>query len=188
MTDPNIPNLHQFGNDRRRGNLLGIEPYMVPKDYASADAFYNKLNNYMLAAQREKWLNKKTIVVFPEYIGTWLVLAGESENVFQATTLNSAEQKLVLHNLWKFITSLLISKEKGKTEAAFFRMKAEQMAEIYHTVFSRLAREYAVTIVAGSTVLPTPQVSDRGLRPTKGSLYNISIVYGPDGTPYPWTR
>jgi len=185
MNDLASPNLHQLGEDRERGNLLGIEPYMVPGDYMSAGSFHNKLNSYLLAAQREQWLNEKTIVVFPEFIGSWLVLAEENEKIFQANTLSSAEQTMVLQNIWKFITSLLISKEKGKAEAAFFRMKAEQMANIYNDVFSRLAKEYDVTIVAGSIVLPALQVSDQKLILSKGPLYNISIVYRPDGTPYP---
>ena len=185
MTDLNIPNLHQLGSNRGHGNLLGIEPYMVPQDYASADSFYNKLKMYLLAAQREQWLNEKTIVVFPEYIGSWLVLAGESEKVFQAATFNAATQALVLNNLWRFIKTFLASKEKNKTNAAFFRMKAKQMADIYHDVFSQLAKEFAVTIVSGSIILPAPHISNGGLTLSDGPLYNVSLVYQPNGEPHP---
>ena len=185
MNDLNSPNLHQLGSNRGHGNMLGIEPYMILKDYKSAESFYNKLNSYMLAAQREKWLNQKTVVVFPEYIGSWLLLAEEGEKIFQATTVSSAEQMMVFHHLWDFIRKFLVAKETGKAEAAFFRMKAEQMAGIYHAVFSQLAKEYAVTVVAGSIIIPAPQISNRQLILTKGSLFNTSIVYGPDGTPYP---
>jgi len=185
MNDLNIPNLHQLGSDRGHGNLLGIEPFMIPQDYISAESFYKKLTSYLLAAQREKWLNEKTIVVFPEYIGSWLVLTGENEKVFQAATFSSAERTMVLHHLWDFIRNFLVAKETGKAEAAFFRMKADQMAAIYHDVFSRLAKEYAVTIVAGSIILPAPKISNRQLILSNGPLYNTSIVYQPDGTPYP---
>jgi len=184
VDDLSHPNLHQHGSDRGRGNLLGIEPYMTPQDYVSKESFYNKLNDYLLVAQREHWLNEKTIVVFPEYIGSWLVLAGESEKIFQAATLETAEQALALRHLLKFIANLFASREKGKAEAAFFRMKANQMADMYHEVFSRLAREYVVTIVAGSIVLPAPQISSRQLIPSDGPLYNLSLVYQPDGTPH----
>jgi len=185
MNDLSIPNLHQLGSDRGRGNLLGIEPYMIPQDYISADSFYNKLNNYIIAAQHENWLNDKTVIVFPEYIGSWLVLAGENEKVLQTTTLSSAERTIAVNHLWSFIRNFLAAKESGRAEAAFFRMKAEQMAGIYHDVFSRLARGYAATIVAGSIVLPSPQVSNRGLILNKGHLFNTSIVYQSDGNPYP---
>ena len=185
MNDLNIPNLHQLGSNRGRGNLLGIEPYMIPQDYRSAETFYNKLNSYLLVAQQEKWLNENTVVVFPEYIGSWLVFAGENEKVFQTTTLSSAERTMVLHNLWGFIRNYIGARETGRAEAAFFRMKADQMAAIYHDAFSRLAKEHAVTIVAGSIILPAPQISKRGLLLSKGPLHNTSIVYQPDGRPYP---
>ena len=185
MTDLNIPNLHQLGSDRGHGNLLGIEPYMVPQDYASGDSFYKKLKTYLLAAQREQWLNEKTIVVFPEYVGSWLVLAGENKKIYQAATFNAAAQELVLNNFWKFIKTFLASKEKNKTNAAFFRMKAKQMADIYNDVFSRLAKEFAVTIVAGSIILPAPHISNGQLILSEGPLYNVSIVYQPNGEPHP---
>ncbi|HUG34786.1 MAG TPA: nitrilase-related carbon-nitrogen hydrolase, partial [Anaerolineales bacterium] len=183
--DPSVPNLYQQGSDRSRGNLLGVEPYMIPQDYASKESFFNKLNGCLLAAQRQKWLNKKTIVVFPEFIGTWLALAGEGDQIFRALTINAAERAMVLSNPLRFIANLLASREKGRAEAAFFRMKANQMVEIYQDVFSRLAQEYAVTIVAGSIVLPPLQISGRQLILTGGSLHNTCIVYQPDGMPYP---
>jgi hypothetical protein len=185
MEDLFLPSLHQCGNDQGRGNLLGIEPYMIPQDYATKKSFFSKLNGYLLAAQREKWLGEKTILVFPEYIGTWLVLAGEDEAVFQSRTLTSAERGMVFRHPLKFVTSWLKSPEKGRAEAAFFRMKANQMAEIYQDVFSQLARDYSVTIVAGSIVLPAPQISSEGLILTEGPLQNVSVIYRRDGTPEP---
>ena len=180
-----IPNLHQLGSDRGRGNLLGIEPYMVPKDYASKESFFTKLNSYLLIAQRQNWLNEKTIVVFPEYVGSWLVLAGEGEKIFKVTTFNAAERTMVLSHLFRFFANWLASREKGRAEAAFFRMKSKQMAEIYLNVFSQLAKGYAVTIVAGSIVLPALQISGEKLSLTNGHLYNTSVVFQRDGRPYP---
>ena len=185
MDDLSVPNLHQLGDDRGRGNLLGIEPYMIPQDYASQESFSKKLNGYLLAAQRENWLNEKTIVLFPEYLGTWLVLAGESEKIFQSATLEAAERALVFHHPLMFTSYFFKSKEKGRAEAAFFRMKARVMAGIYHNVFSQLARDYAVTIVAGSIVLPAPQISSRQLVPTDGPLRNSGVIYQPNGEPHP---
>jgi len=185
MDNPTLPNLHQLGNERGRGNLLGIEPYMLPQDYASKESFFNKLNSYLLAAHRAQWLNEKTIVLFPEYIGTWLVIANESEKIFQGTTLATVERAMVFRHPLKFGAYFLKSKEKGRAEAAFFRMKANQMAAIYQDVFSQLAQTYAVTIIAGSIVLPAPQISSRKLILNEGPLRNVSVVYGPDGAPHP---
>ena len=185
MDELTTPYLYQLGRDRGRGNLLGVEPYITPRDYASKESFFDALNSYMLVARREKWLNEKTIVLFPEYIGTWLILANESANIFRAQSLAAAERIMFLSHLMKIGAYILKSKEKGRVSAAFFRMKAGQMAEIYQDVFSRLAQEYRVTIVAGSIVLPAPQVSSRGLILNDGPLRNVSVIFRPDGSPAP---
>jgi predicted amidohydrolase len=184
MDDLFIPNLHQLGKDQGRGNLLGIEPYMTPWDYATRESFFERLKSYLVIAQREKWLNEKTIVVFPEYVGSGLVLAGEREEVYRSSTVESAARQILFHNLFKFITHWLKSRERGRAEAAFFRMKAHQMGEIYHSVFSQLARDFTTTIAAGSIVLPAPEISNGKLILTKGPLQNVSVIYQPDGTPY----
>jgi hypothetical protein len=64
-------------------------------------------------------------------------------------------------------------------------MKAPSMAKIYDEVFSSLAKEYAVTMVAGSIVLPEPQILRGKLIAGTGPLYNISAVYAPDGSIHP---
>ena len=179
------PNLHQLGSDRGRGNLLGIEPYMLQQDYASRESFFNKLNSYLRLAKREKILNEKTIVVFPEYVGSWLVLAGEGEKIFRAATFNTAKRIMVFSHPFRFVATWLASREKGRAEAAFFRMKANQMVAIYQDVFSQLAQEYAVTIVAGSIILPALHISNGRLVLTDGPLYNTSAIFQPDGRPYP---
>ena len=185
MDDLALAKFHQLGSDRGRGNLLGIEPYMIPQDYACEESFFNKLNSYLLTAQREKCLSEKTIVLFPEHIGTWLALAGESSETFRAAALWAAERVMVLHHLLPFFSYVMRSKEKGRMEAALFRMKAPQVANIYQNVFSRLAREYSATIIAGSIILPASQIEGCRLAPQEGPLYNTSVVFRSDGKPDP---
>jgi predicted amidohydrolase len=184
MDELTIPNVHQLGCDRGLGNLLGVEPYITPHDYSSKESFFDLLNNCMLAARRESWLNEKTIVLFPEYIGTWLVLTGESGKLFRASSLAAAERTMFFSHPLKIGATILKSKERGGA-AAFFRMKAGQMAEIYHDVFSRLAREFAVTIIAGSIVLPAPHISGRGLILAEGPLHNVSVIFQSDSAAAP---
>jgi len=179
------PDLHQLGSDRARGNLLGIAPYMTPQDYMSQESYFDKLNVYLQIAQHAGWLNEKTIVLFPEHLGTWLVFANENKKIFQAPTLDAAERAMVLLHPVKFILHFLKSTEKGRAEAAFFRVKAKQMAAIHYDVFSQLARNYAITLIAGSTILPAPQISNGELLLNEGPLRSVSILYQPDGTPHP---
>src|SRR5574338_209434 len=91
-----VPNTYQFGSDLGRGNLLGVEPYMTQRDFASKEAFFSKLKSYLSTAQRQNWLNEKTVVIFPEYIGSWLALAGEDEKIVHAPSIKSAERAMIL--------------------------------------------------------------------------------------------
>lgn len=173
-----------YGEDRGAGNLLGIQSYMVPYDYASRDTFYAKLDGYLAEARARGWLTAKTVAVFPEFIGTWLVLEGEKQGAFAAGRSAQALKQVVLANLPAFIRHLVFAPAEDGVKHSLFRMKAAAMAAAYHGTFSRLARHYGVTIVAGSIVLPAPEVAGGGLRIHNGPLYNVSVVYGPDGTPH----
>ena len=184
MADLHLEECVELGKDSGRGNLLGIEPYITANDYASAQALQSKLDGYMAEAEHRAWLNEKTIILLPEYFGTWLVLADEPESVFQTDKLAVAEQRLVLRHILGFLRQLLTAEEKGKLEAAVFRLKAETMAKAYDDVLSHTAKNYRVTMIGGSTVLPAPQVRGGRLVAGKGPLYGVTPIYGPDGCAY----
>jgi len=177
-----LQEITEYGTDTQCGNLLGIQPFMVSEDYVSGEAFYAKLSGYLDVASQMGWLNEKTIVVLPEYIGTWLVVVGENQRVHRAASIARAMQALVLGNPFSFIKTLPSAEADDVVKYALFRMKAAQMAEVYHHVFSRLAQKYAVTAVAGSILLPSPGVSDGRLTIGDGPLYNVSVVYDPGGS------
>ena len=179
-----IQEVAEYGADAQRGNLLGIQPFMVPADYTSADTFCAKIDGYLGMVSRRGWLGERTIVVLPEYIGTWLVSAGEGERVYRAETIARAMQALVLSHPLRFAGALPRSRSKDVVKGALFRMQAVRMAEIYHAVFSGLARKHRVTIVAGSIVLPSPEVKSGRLVVGRGALHNVSVVYGPNGLAY----
>jgi len=173
-----------YGEDRGCGNLLGVEPYMLPGDYASERFFHSRLETYLRAAHDRGWLKRDTVVVFPEYIGTWLVALGEKRTVFLAPSLTEATRALVSANLGPYLRAYTASPEPDRAVAAVFRMKARAMASAYDATFSSLARDHGVTIVAGSIVLPGPRVLAGRLHATDGPLYNVSATYGPDGRAY----
>lgn len=176
-----------LGTDTGRGNLVAIQADMRAEDYRSEASFIAKLGASLQTAQAQGWLSNRTIAVFPEYVGTWLVAAGESEAVWAAKVLQQAMRALVLAHPLAFARNLIAAREKGRTEAALFRLKARSMAEIYTRAFSGLAKQYGVTIVAGSILLPEPQVAAGQVEPGKGSaaLQNVSAVFQPDGQIYP---
>jgi predicted amidohydrolase len=169
------------GTDRGRGNILGVQPYMLPDDYASAAHFSRKLDGYLAAARAHGFIRRKTIVVLPEYLGTWLVIAGEKADVYRATTIHTALQRLVVSNLGPFLRQLPRGDARERAKAAVFQMKARAMAAIYQQVFAQLARKYQTYIVAGSIILPAPRVTHGVLSCGDGPLANVSVLYGPDG-------
>ena len=177
----NLSEVHSLGRDTGNGNLLGIQPYMLAADYATEARFHQKLDGYLAAAREKGLIGTKTVVVFPEFLGSWLVVTGEKRTVYEARTVKEAATLIALSNLPSFMSAYLGARARDRMTAALFRMKAREMAGIYQRVFSRLAKDYGVTIVAGSILLPSPQVKDGNLLAGDGPLYNTTVVYGPDG-------
>lgn len=166
-----------------RGNLLGIQPELFPTDYQSPQRLHRKLAAYLQQARDQGLLNDKTIVVLPEHVGTWLMLSGEKDELYQASSLEEAMNWLAVSNPFKFARALISAKGESRLDDAHLRMKAKTMARDYQALFGGLAREFGVTLVAGSIVLPEPTVSDGQLEIGRGALYNSTLVFGSDGLP-----
>jgi len=179
--DLNLTGVESFGEDRGNGNLLGIQPWMVPSDYASEERFRRKLDGYLAAARKAGFLGPDTVVVLPEYLGTWLVVVGEKASVYSAATVAEATRAMAFSNLPSLLRWTIVSPAPDRTRYALFRMKARSMAATYDRVLSGLARSYGVTLVGGSIVLPDPRIRDGRLAAGSGPLYNVCVVYGPDG-------
>ncbi|OOG81862.1 carbon-nitrogen hydrolase family protein [Pseudomonas sp. A25(2017)] len=171
------------GTPADRGNLLGIQPELFPTDYQSPERLHRKLAAYLQAARDQGLLNAKTVVVLPEHIGTWLMVGGEKDELYQATTLKEAMNWLAVSNPLAFIQALVSAQGDNRLGDAYLRMKAERMAHDYQALFGGLAKEFGITLVAGSIVLPEPSVSDGELKVGRGALYNSSLVFGSDGRP-----
>ena len=171
------------GTPADRGNLLGIQPELFPTDYQSPERLHRKLAAYLQKAQDQGLLNEKTIVVLPEHVGTWLMVSGEKDELYQATTLKEAMNWLAVSNPLKFVRALISAKGEKRLDDAHLRMKAKAMAKDYQALFGGLAKEFHVTLVAGSIVLPEPSIIDGTLKIGRGALYNSTVVFGRDGLP-----
>jgi predicted amidohydrolase len=170
-------------SDQLLGNLVAIQPWMTTHDYANAISLSKKLESYLLTAQQAGLLNEKTIVVWPEYLGTWLVAANEKRSALDAQTLQNAMTIVALTHLPQFVATLWQAPEvNDKAAWTIFTLKAQQMARDYQFVFSTLARQFHVTMVAGSIVLPAPNIHNGQLQVTPGApLVNVSAVFDPEG-------
>lgn len=171
------------GTPADRGNLLGIQPELFPTDYQSPERLHRKLAAYLQTARDQGFLNAKTVVVLPEHIGTWLMVGGEKDELYQATSLKEAMNWLAVSNPLAFIQALVSAQGDNRLDDAYLRMKAERMAHDYQALFGGLAKEFGITLVAGSIVLPEPSVSNGELKIGRGALYNSSLVFGSDGRP-----
>lgn len=191
------------GENRYYGNLLGMEPYFLPLDFYSEENFYNSLKPLFEKAQLEKAIDRKTLVVLPEHTGTGLVLLGEKKYVFEAKSMEQLldllyqefeKNKNFQNQILPFIQDEFQEKLKNKkrkelTEIEFiqfiqavFRFKSPTMAKAYNSVFSRLAKEYNVSILAGSIVLENPDIVQGNLVSSSGDLYNVSVAFIGNGT------
>ncbi|WP_455928022.1 carbon-nitrogen hydrolase family protein [Pseudomonas capeferrum] len=164
-----------------RGNLLGIQPELFPADYQSLERLHLKLAAYLQKARDQGLVNDKTIVVLPEHIGTWLMVSGEKNELYQATNLKDAMNWLSASNPLLFLRALISAKGDDRIDDAYLRMKAPAMARDYQVLFGGLAKEFGVTLVAGSIALPNPSVSQGQLQIGHGALYNTSVVFDRDG-------
>ncbi|KAF2411239.1 carbon-nitrogen hydrolase family protein [Pseudomonas antarctica] len=171
------------GEPADRGNLLGIQPELFPADYQSLERLHLKLAAYLQKARDQGLINEKTIVVLPEHIGTWLMLSGEKNELYQAVHLKDAMNWLSASNPLQFARAWISAKGDDRMDDAYLRMKAPTMARDYQVLFGGLAKEFGVTLVAGSIALPNPSVEQGQLHIGHGALYNASLVFGADGLP-----
>ena len=164
------------------GNLLGVEPLLFPGDYQNLHRLHRKLAAYLEQARAQGLVNARTIVILPEHIGTWLWARGEKNELYQVTQRRDAWQWLELSNPISYGLAMLGAEGDDWRADAHLRMKAQQMASDYQQLFGGLAREFGVTLVAGSIVLPSPYVERGTLRVGSGALYNSSLVFAGDGS------
>jgi len=164
-------------------NIIGIQPYMMVEDYFNPVKFKQKMRQYLVAATEQGFIKNKTIILYPDYIGTWLILLGEKHALAEKETIKGALSTLIFSNVFDFFLGYIkTGEEEEKSISAILRMKSKVMASVYYNTFSELAKETGAYIVAGSIVLPGPYVSNGRLYiENSKELYNVSLIFGPDG-------
>ncbi|MEP0712842.1 nitrilase-related carbon-nitrogen hydrolase [Algoriphagus sp.] len=170
-------------SDSLTRNIVGIQPFMEVTDYFSQQSFQAKISEYIVAADAENLLKKNTLIVFPEYIGTWLLLIKEKHSLAEKSSLNEVISTMIYSNAFDyFLGYLKTGDEENKEVSSIFRMKAKAMLAAYYDTFSQLALETETYIAAGSIVLPEPTVINGEIFvKLNGPLYNASFLFGPDG-------
>ena len=181
--DAKLVDIQSHGTNVEKGNLLGIQPWLATSDYTNTATLTAKFSSYLMAAREQGWLSEKTVVAFPEYTGTWLVATGEKKSIYSERKSDDAMTTVALTHLPEFTYRLLTAPAvHDKAKWAIFSVKAKQAAKDYQAVFGELSHRFGVNIVAGSILLPEPQLVNGELVVTPGKrLFNVSAVFGPDG-------
>ncbi|MCB8960623.1 MAG: carbon-nitrogen hydrolase [Ardenticatenales bacterium] len=180
-----LDEISSFGHDQGCGNFVAVQTFMQPADYGRPADFAARLHAYLAQAAAAGWLNEQTIVAFPEHIGTWLVAAGEPGLILRARSVAAALMLTAARHPVGLVRNLRHALGQNRLLDALFRFKAPGMAAIYQATFADLARSFGVTLVAGSLVLPEPEVEDGRLVVGRGGLQNVTAVFRPDGTLHP---
>lgn len=176
------------------GNLLLLRPQLYPLDYQSPAHLRLKLVAALDKAGEAGLLGDQTLVALPEHIGTWLLARDQKPEFYRARSRQEVRDWLLLGNPLLAMRALLTNLDADRLDEALLRMQARQMATDYQHLFSGLARDYRITLLAGSILLPEPRIEDGALRVGDGPLRNLSLVFGPDGNlhgvpysePWPW--
>ena len=116
------------GTPGDRGNLLGIQPELFPTDYQSSARLHRKLAAYLQQARDQGLLNEKTVVVLPEHVGTWLMVSGEKDELYQAPTLAEALIWLAARTHLLFARAWTRNKSESRPDDAYLWMKAQAQA------------------------------------------------------------
>lgn len=183
LSDLRILPIESRGTPGDHGNLLAMEVKLLPADYQSRDRLQLRFATYLEQARNEGFLKSRTIVVLPEHVGTGLFALGEKAEVQQARSLRDAMQWTALSNPWNYLRALIENQRRDRRTEAVLRIKAARMAEDYQQIFGDLAREYAVTLVAGSIVLPEPRMQNGRLLTGSGPLRQVSLTFDAQGQP-----
>ena len=169
------------GTPGASGNLLLIRPQLFPVDYQSPAHLRLKLAAALDRARAAGLLTPQTLVVLPEHIGTWLIAAGEKTELYQARDRQEVRDWMLLGNPLLAVQVLMQNLDAERLDEALLRMKARRMAADYQHLFSGLAREYRVNLLAGSILLPLPHLENGQLTVGDGPLRTVSLAFGPDG-------
>lgn len=154
------------GIDRKYGNLVGFHTIIPAEFFVKEEWWKERIEELLLAGKNANIYDKKTIVIFPEHIGSGLVLLDEKENFMGQNSLVKALSK----------------KGESIDLKQLFYQKSERMLDVYVRTFSELAKQYKVPILGGSIILPNPKII-RGniVLDPNGPLYNVSIPFSADG-------
>ena len=101
--------------------MLGIQPWMTPDDYRDERTFRTKLEAYLQTAKYSGLvIPQKTIIILPEYLGTWLVaVAGKIVSV-------EARHVSIIREM-EYMNMTVFSGDNSVVEGLFIKMEPSEV-------------------------------------------------------------
>lgn len=163
--------------------IFCVQPFMTASDYVSQTAFYQKISSYFLQADAMRHPQTPAIIVFPEDLATFLLLQGlPQDDLHTVSTIEEAFQ-LIGNSKRLAILKAMLKYHTTHLKRAFFTLAAHSLWQTWYGVMADLARQYRMTVVAGSGLIPDSKwpLSDDRYAPKSARVYNLSFTVNPDG-------
>jgi len=143
--------------------LAAIQFKFTAEDYSDHNRFYRRILDVGLKAS--DLINNEGIIVYPEDIGTFLVLQGVKVG---DKKLEDAMKHVVIRNLPKLLLIKLINRSIWPETIILWKNK--EILKTYERTFEEVAKKTGCYIVAGSLLCKY-----------RGKVRNISYTYNPEG-------
>ncbi len=169
-------------------DLIVVQAHMALEDYFTEENFHKKIRFLFekIHAIREKDANGNPVnfglVVFPEYIGTFIGMMGFGGKIKSAKTGGEAMTRIGASLLLRVLMNM-VKFRAFSTTPGLFLSRSYDMYRVYFSTFSRLAKEFSLYVVAGSILLPENKFGfvESPFAPKEGKVYNMSLTFAPDG-------
>lgn len=163
--------------------LCAVQMHWDVEHYQSPQAFENKIRSLMEQVRGTACRDEDILVAFPEDVGTPLVFMKSYPAVKNAKTLPDAVRILIRKNLSRVLFYRI------RYRVSWFRAlalaTAKDTAKVYLDVFSRMAKTYRVTLVAGSVLLPDfgwqKDVKKTNYKIPDKNIYNTAFLFNAQG-------
>jgi predicted amidohydrolase len=161
-------------------NVAAVQFKWRIEDYRNRTTLQSRINSIMESIRARVDADIPLLAVFPEYIGTPVLLFDSYSTIKDKAVFADAVQGLIMANLpsvlryklrygVSFVRALLLSKSIA-------------MENDYVSIFSPAAKKYNAYIVAGSITLPDFKTRRNKRHIDGSSVYNMSYFFGPDGS------
>ncbi|MEZ5115891.1 MAG: carbon-nitrogen hydrolase family protein [Candidatus Nanopelagicales bacterium] len=175
-------------------DLVAVQPRVRMEEYASERAY---ADHHRALADRAADLvaqagpdpdgaTPAVLAVWPEMVGTFLVLQGRADAVRGATTTDQALTRVALRMLPRLLATMA-SHRTLSTTRAFLTAAAPEAWGAHHRTFAAIARDRGWWVVAGSLLVPRNALGEASAQfralggPEGAKVYNTAFTFDPSG-------